>query len=255
MRIIDKNVVVTGLAPLPDFRQRTKYWMTVGGLFVVAVGFFQFLVTFAIIPISLYRILLFMISLIWPFVVIGMMPAQADPSMPPMYRWIRNKIPPTQWCWPVGYVFWFVFRIVFGGGSLDENLANFWPILFIHAIGGIGLIGLVFWLHDLALRLDLDASAWRCNVVTWMMATWGILVFVTPWKQPTSDGASLIPALAWFYIVVLMFTWFGVLFLFAKSLFDIASHSIWSLKYDRDVEGRIDRVRKKREDYDRERGF
>jgi hypothetical protein len=53
----------------------------------------------------------------------------------------------------------------------------------------------------------------------------------------------------------LMFTWFGVLFLFAKSLFDIASHSIWSLKYDRDVEGRIDRVRKKREDYDRERGF
>ena len=255
MRAIDKNVVVKGLESMPDIRLRAKYWMRLGGILVAVVAFLQLVVMFAQIPIWLYRLSLFCISLIWPFVVIGMMPSIADASMPPMYRLIRKWIPPSQWCWAIGFTLWFVFHVPTEAGTLDGSLKVFRPALVLHLVSGIGLIGLVFWLHDLALRMDLNLAARRCNVVMWTMATWGGIVFVSPWKEfAASGGGGDQTALYWFYVVVLMFPWLWVLGLLACALFEFASDSTWSLQYDRDVEGRIDRVREKREQMERERG-
>ena len=188
MQLIDSNIAVKGLQPVADFRQRTKYWMRIGGLFVLALVFLQFIVMFSIIPIGLYRFALFGLSLFWPYVVYGMMPAGADPSMPPIYRLIRKWIPPTQWCWAIGFTLWFVFYVPTQAGTLSGNLKEFWPTLMLHTVGGVGLIGLVFWLHDLALRMELDLAAKRCNIVMWTMATWGFIVFVSPWKQFAASG-------------------------------------------------------------------
>jgi hypothetical protein len=90
----------------------------------------------------------------------------------------------------------------------------------------------------------------------WTMATLGFIVFVSPWKEftATGDGGNQ-TALYWFYVIVLMFPWLGVVILFARALFEFASDSTWSLKYDQDIEGRIDRVREKREQFDRDRGY
>ena len=254
--MINKNIAVKGLAPLPDFRYRAKYWMTLGAMFVLALGFLQLIVTFAQIPIWLYRFSLFCMSLAWPFVVIGMMPSCADASMPPIYRLIRKWIPPTQWCWAIGFVLWFVLHVPTEAGTMNGNLKAFFPTLMLHIVGGIGLIGLVFWLHDLALRLTLDLAARQCNIVMWTMATWGFIVFVSPWKEFTANGdAGVQTALYWFYVIVLIFPWLCVVILFARALFEFASDSTWSLKYDQDIEGRIDRVREKREQFDRDRGY
>ena len=255
MRFIDSNIAVKGLQPVADFRERTKYWMRIGGLFVLALVFLQFIVMFAIIPIGLYRFVLFGLSLLWPYVVYGMMPAGADPSMPPIYRLIRKWIPPTQWCWAVGYVVWFVFYVPSKEGTLGSNLSPFAPILVLHAVAGVGLIGLVFWLHDLALRIELDSASRRCNIVAFVMSTLGIIVFISPWKRVTEGTDGLTPALFWFYVVVLMFPWFWVLILFARALFEFGTDSAWSLKYDRDLEGRQERIREKREEYERKRGW
>ena len=229
--------------------------MRLGGMLVVAVAFLQLLVMFAQIPIGLYRFSLFCISLVWPFVVIGMMPSSADDSMPPMYRWIRKWIPPTQWCWAIGYSLWFVLYVPTEAGTLNGNLKEFFPTFILHLVGGIGLIGLVFWLHDLAMRMGLDLAARRCNFVMWIMATWGFIVFISPWKEftATGDGGNQ-TALYWSYVIVLLFPWLWVVILFARALFEFASDSTLSLNYDRDVEGRIDRVREKREQYEREQG-
>lgn len=254
MRVINKNIVVQGLASIPDLRHRAKVWMKFGGLFVLAVGFLQLLVTFAQIPIGLYRLSLFCISLVWPFVVIGMMPSSADASMPPMYRWIRKWIPPSQWCWALGYTLWFVFHVTTKAGTLGGNLAYFWPILALHGLGGIGLIGLVFWLHDLALRMSLDSAARRCNTVMWAMGTWGFFVFVLPWKHFAATNLGVANLVFWVFILLLMIPWLYVMYLFALALFEFASDSRLSLQYDRDIEGRIDRVREKREQMERDRG-
>ena len=50
--------------------------------------------------------------------------------------------------------------------SADDggNLKYFPIILLLHAAAGIGLAGIAFWLHDLALRLDLTTVAKRCNL-------------------------------------------------------------------------------------------
>ena len=139
---------------------------------------------------------------------------------------------------------------------MNGNLKAFFPTFMLHTVGGVGLIGLVFWLHDLALRLSLDLAARRCNIVMWMMATWGFIVFVSPWKEFTANGdAGVQTALYWFYVIVLIFPWLWVVMLFARALFEFASDSTWSLKYDQDIEGRIDRVREKREQFDRDRGY
>jgi len=257
MRMIDANIAVKGLSPVPDIRLRAKYWMRIGAMFVLAVVFLQLLVTLALIPIGLYRFVLFGVSLFWPYVVYGMMPASVDPSMPPIYRMIRKWIPPSQWCWTVGYALWLVFHVPTEFGTLGGNLAYYWPILALHAVAGIGLIGLLFWLHDLALRMDLHTAAKRCTIVWWSMATWGVFVFVLPWKHIAAAGlvAEQGAMMWWTYIALLMFPWFWVLLTLARALFEFASDSEWSLKYDRDIEGRIDRVREKREQFDRERGL
>ncbi|HIB01468.1 MAG TPA: hypothetical protein EYO31_06240, partial [Phycisphaerales bacterium] len=254
MQLIDANLVVKGLAPMPDIRVRTKYWMRIGGMFVVFFIFCQLLVTFAVIPIWLYRGVLFCMSLLWPYVVIGMMPASVDPSMPPMYRFIRKWIPQTQWCWAIGYVVWFVFHVSTTAGTLSGNLGHFFPIIALHAVAGIGLIGLLFWLHDLALRLDLHTAAHQCNLVAILMATWGVVVFVLPWKHFAAANLSAEQGaiMWWVYIVLLMLPWLWVLHLFARALFEFASYSGWSLRHEQGLVGRHDRIRKKAEAFDKE---
>jgi hypothetical protein len=249
MGVIDSTVAVQGLEPVPDIRSRTKHWAKIAAFFVIVLVVLQFLVTFAIIPIGLYRFTLFGMSFFWPVVVVGMMPESVDASMPPMYGYIRKVIPLSQWCWAGGYTLWFLLHLPTESGTLSSNLGDFWPLIILHSIAGVGLIGMVFWLHDLALRMNLDSAAKRCSLVAVMMATWGVVVFIAPWKQYAASGdESNQTALYWFYIIVLMFPWFWVLILLALSLFEFSSDSKWSLKYEGDREGRQERIREKREE-------
>jgi hypothetical protein len=257
LKIINANVVVKGLAPVPDIRVRMKYWMKVGGLFVTAVFILQLLVTFAMIPIGLYRIALFGMSFLWPTVVIGMMPSKVDDSMPPMYRWIRRVVPATQWCWAIGYGLWFVFHVPQAEFTLGGNLKFFPPILMLHAIAGVGVAGVAFWLHDLALRLDLITVAKRCNVFTVATLTLGILVFVLPWKHfAAGEIAAEQGAIMWWaYILALMIPWLWMVSLFARALFEFSEDASWSLKYDDGLVDRQERVSSKRKEYQQKRGW
>ena len=257
MRLINSNIAVKGLEPLPDIRHRTKYWMRIASIFVFALLFLQVLSTFAFIPIGIYRCLLFGLSLFWPTIVTGMMPSSVDTSMPPMYGLIRKWIPLSQWCWAVGYVLWFVFHVPTEFGTLNGNLKFFFPIIALHLVGGIGLSGLAFWLHDFALRMDLHTAASRCNVVAVAVLTWGFLVFVLPWKHFSAAGLSGEQgAIMWWALILgLMLPWFWVLLTFARALLEFSSDSEWSMKYEEGRRGRQERIRKKREEYERERGW
>ncbi len=255
MQIIDANLVVKGLAPLPDIRVRMKYWMKLGGIFVTVVFFLQLLVTFAIIPIGFYRLALFALSIFWPTVVIGMMPSKVDASMPPMYQWIRKTVPYTQWCWAIGYGLWFVLHVPQADFTLGGNLKYFPIILILHAIAGIGLAGIVFWLHDLALRLDLTTVANRCNYFTVAILTWGVLVFVLPWKHFAAVNLGGVSFLFYGYIMMLMMPWLWLVSLFARALFEFSADASWSLKYDDGLEGRQNRISEKRKEYERKRGW
>ncbi len=256
MKAIDANVAVKGLEDVPDIRARTKYWMRTGAMFVFSLVFLQFLVMFAIIPIPLYRVALFVMSLFWPSVVLGMMPASVDSSMPPMYGKIRKWIPQTQWSWAIGYLVWFVFylpteEVTFGGNIKDCALP-----FYIRAIGGVGLVGLAFWLHELALRIGLDYAAKKCNITAGSIATIGLVVYISPGNRLSVDpGDGIEPALYCCYGVVLMFPWFWILITFGKALLEFSSDSEWSLKYEDEQEGRQDRIREKRESYEKERGW
>jgi hypothetical protein len=257
MRMINANIGVKDLAPLPDIRVRLKYWMKLGGLFVCALFFLQLLVTFALIPIGLYRLSLFGLSIFWPAVVIGMMPAKVDASMPPIYKWIRLVVPYTQWCWAAGYVFWLMFHVPFEEYTLGGNLRYFELLLLLHAVAGIGVAGVAFWLHDLALRLDLITAAKRCNAVTVAIFTIGFLVFVLPWKHFAAAGLTAVQGglMWWAYILVLMLPWLWCVSLFARALFEFSSDASWSLKYDADIDGRQERISKKRKEYEQKRGW
>jgi hypothetical protein len=253
MGVIDSSIAVQGLEPVPDIRVRLMHFARIAGFFTIALVVLQFLVTFAIIPIGLYRFALFGMSFFWPAVAVGLMPASVDDSMPQVYRYIRKVVPYSQWCWAAGYTLWFVFHLPTEAGTLSSNLGNFFPLILLHAIAGIGLVGIVFWLHDLALRMNLDHAAKRMNLVAIMMSTWGVIVFVAPWKEYAASGDdSAQTALYWFYIVVLMFPWYWILIQLTLSFFEFASDSTWSLKYEGDREGREGRIREKREAMDQE---
>ena len=255
LRLINANIAVKGLAPLPDIRVRVKYWMKLGALFVSALFFLQILVTFAIIPIGLYRLLLFGMSVFWPTVVIGMMPASVDASMPPIYGWIRKVVPYSQWCWAAGYALWFVFHVPQSEFTLGGNLKYFAPILLLHAVAGVGLAGLAFWLHDLAIRLQLDCAAKRCNAFAIATVTLGFFVFVLPWKHFAAAGLTGEQGaiMFWVYILALMIPWLWCVSLFARALFEFSSDANWSMQYEDGLEGRQERIRKKREDYEHAR--
>lgn len=256
MNLINSNIAVKGLEPVPDIRIRSKYWMRVAAMFVLALAFVQFLVAFGLIPIALYRVVLFGMSLFWPSVVIALMPANVDNSMPPMYRIIRKWIPITQWGWAVGYVVWFVFCVPTEAGTFGGILKDFMPTFVLHAIAGVGLIGLAFWLHDLALRIGLDFVARKCNLVTFSMATLGVIVFVSPWKRVAVDHSDGIPpALYWFYVVIALLPWIWTLITFARALLHFSSDSVWSLKHEENLVGRQDRINKKRDEYENKRGW
>ncbi len=257
MRLINANLAVKGLKPMPDIRIRTKYWMKLGGIFVSILFLLQVCVTFALIPIGLYRLVLFGLSIFWPTVVIGMMPAKVDASMPPMYKWIRVVVPYTQWCWAIGYGLWLVLHVPFEEYTLGGNLKYFELLLFLHVVAGIGAGGLAFWLHDLALRLDLVTAAKRSNVFAVAIFTIGILVFVLPWKHFAAAGltGSQGAMMWWAYILALMVPWLWCVSLFARALFEFSSDASWSLKHDEDLQGRQERVRKKIEDFEHTRWF
>jgi len=257
LQLINANLAVKGLAPVPDIRVRTKYWMKLGGLFVTTLFVLQLCVTLSFVSIGFYRITLFLLSVAWPFVVVGMMPSSVDASLPPMYAWIRKVAPMSQWCWVAGYVLWLAFHVTTEEGTLGGNLRYFYPILCLHAIAGIGLAGIAFWLHDLALRLELDCAAKRCSVFAIATLSLGVLVFVLPWKHFAAAGLSGDQGaiMWWTYIFALMIPWLWVVSLFARALFEFSSDASWALRYDNYVEGRTERVRKKREEYESTRWF
>lgn len=256
LKMIDANVAVKGLEDVPDIRKRVNYWMRVGALFVFALALLQFLVMFALIPIPLYRIALFGMSLFWPAVVVGMMPASVDNAMPPIYRWIRKWIPPSQWCWAIGYVLWFVLylpteEVTFGGNFKQCDLP-----FYAHLVAGLGLAGLAFWLHDLALRVGLDFVAKKCNIMTFAILSIGLIVFIAPWKRIAIDPAGEVPSVVyWLFLILLLFPWILILISFGRGLLEFASDSGWSMKHEGDQEGRLDRIREKREAYEKESGW
>lgn len=253
LRMINANLAVTGLAALPDVRIRLKYWMKLGAIFVFTLFVLQLLVTFAFIPIGLYRLALGCLSIFWPTVVLGMMPSSVDASMPPMYTWIRKIVPVTQWCWPVGYAMWLVFHVPFEEYTLGGNLKFFPLILILHAVAGIGLAGIAFWVHDLALRLNLDCAARRCNTFAIATVTLGIVVFVLPWKHFAAVNLGGISLLFAAYIFVLMGPWLCCVLLFARGLLEISNDAIWSLDYEDGLEGRQERINKKIEEHEHTR--
>ncbi|MBT6165035.1 MAG: hypothetical protein HOH93_03885 [Phycisphaerae bacterium] len=253
LRLINANLAVTGLAELPDLRVRMKYWMKLGAIFAFTVLILQLLVTFAIIPIGLYRLALGVLSIFWPTVVIGMMPSSADAAMPPMYTWIRKLAPTTQWCWPIGYVLWLMFHVPFEEYTLGGNLKHFPLILILHAVAGIGLAGIAFWIHDLALRLQLDCAAKRCNTFAIATVTLGLFVFVLPWKHFAAVNLGGISFLFAAYIFVLMGPWLWCVSLFARGLLEISNDAIWSLEYDDGLEGRQERINKKIKEHEHTR--
>jgi hypothetical protein len=140
---------------------------------------------------------------------------------------------------------------------MDGNLKYYWPLLALHFVGGVGIVGLAFWLHDLALRMDLHTAASRCNLVAVGVATWGVLVFVLPWKHFSAAGLSGEQgAIMWWALILgLMLPWFWILQAFARALFEFSSDSKWSMKYEEERKGRRERIRKKREAYEQERGW
>ena len=245
LRMINSNLAVKGLAPLPDIRIRLKYWMKLAAIFVSTFLVFQALVTFAIIPIGLYRLALFVLSLFWPSVVLGIMPSNLDASMPPMYSVIRKVAPPTQWCWAIGYTLWLVFHVPMKDYTLGGNLKFFIPILVLHVVAGIGLAGIAFWVHDLALRLGLDCAAKRCNTFAILLLTLGALVFVLPWKHFAAENLGVASFVFFAYILVLMIPWLWAVSLFARALLEMSNDATWSLKYEDGLEGRQERINKK----------
>ena len=259
LKMIDANVAVKGLEDVPDIRNRVKYWMRIGALFVFSLALLQFLVMFALIPIPLYRVALFGMSLFWPAVVVGMMPASVDNAMPPIYRLIRKWIPPSQWCWAIGYVLWFVLYLpteeVTFGGNFKQCALPFYA----HLVAGLGFAGLAFWLHDLALRVGLDFVAKKCNIMTFAILSIGLIVFIAPWNRIATDPAGEVPSVPsvvnWLFLILLLFPWIWVLVSFGRGLLEFASDSDWSMKYEGDQEGRQDRIREKREAYEKERGW
>ncbi len=255
MQFINANVAVKGLAPVPDIRKRIKFWMKLGGLLVSVFFLLQLLVTFALIPIGMYRLVLFVLSLLWPLIVVGMMTSKVNASMPPMYTWIQKCAPYTQWCWPIGYGLWLVFHVPRTDFTLGGNLKYFYPILILHAVAGIGLAGISFWLHDLALRLGLDCAAKRCNVFAIAIITLGFLVFVLPWKHFAAANLGVAGFIFTGYILALMIPWLWCVSLFARALFEFSADATWSLRYDDNLEGRQERIRQKQENHEDTRWF
>ena len=253
MGMIDANVAVMDLSQMPDVRKRVRSWMLIGSCTVAVVATLQLAVTFAIIPIGMYRLLLASISVVWPCIVVGMLPSSADSSMPPMYRMLRPWIPISQWCWPAGFATWLAFHIT-GRGTLEGNLGKFWPIILLHLIGGIGVTALAFWLHDFAVRMHLSVIGKKLNFVAWAYLSWGLLVFALPWKHFAAAGLtdSQGAFMWWAYILGLMIPWLAVQCIFSKSLFDIALTAHWDMHYEKSLVGRQDRIREKRESMDKE---
>ena len=257
LNLINANIAVKGLAPMPEIRIRVKYWMRLGGILAIIFFVLQLLVTFALIPIWMYRFGVFGLSILWPYVVIGMMPSKVDASMPPMYTFVRKTVPYSQWCWAIGYVLWALLHVPTEFGTLGGNLKYFPPILLFHGIAGIGLAGVAFWLHDFALRLNLITAARRCNIFAFAILTWGALVFALPWKHFAAAGLTGEQgALMWWaYIIALIGPWLFIQTLFIRALFEMASDSAWSLRYESGLDGRQERISEKREEYERERGW
>ena len=97
----------------------------------------------------------------------------------------------------------------------------------------------------------------RVVLVAVGVATWGVLVFVLPWKHFSAAGLrGEQGAIMWWALILgLMLPWFWILQAFARALFEFSSDSKWSMKYEEERKGRRERIRKKREAYEQERGW
>ncbi len=253
MRVIDSNLAVLGLKPVPDVRARISFWARIAWFITVVVMALLLTHAFGVLPTAGYQLLLCACACLWPFVVYGMTPSSVRASMPRMYSTIRSIVQFTQWFWVVGYVLWFLLYLPTTNGTISDSVHSATPLFVCHLIAGGGLALFGFWLSDFAKRLELDSTSSKCSVFSVITCTLGLFVFLMPLTMHQSESAVGVGMLMYWYIAFFVFPWLYAMWLFAKAFHDFSSTSIWSIKHDKDIEGRQERVRAKWESYEEER--
>jgi len=253
MRVIDSNLAVQGLKPVPDVRVRIGFWAKIAWLITVFLMALVLTHAFGILPTAGYQLLLCLCSFVWPFVVYGLTPSSVRASMPRIYTTARSFVHLSQWFWAAGYILWFLLYIPTSEYTLTDSVHSANVLFVCHLIAGSGLAVFAFWLSDFAKRLDLDSTSQKCSVFAVTTCTLGLFVFLMPLTMHQSDSAVGVSMLMYWYVAFFILPWLYVMWLLGKAFHDFSSTSKWSLRYESDIEGRQDRVRAKWESYEEER--
>ena len=253
MRIINSNLAVQGLKPVPDVRVRISFWAKLAWLIAIVVMVLVLTHAFGVLPTVAYQLLLCLCSFAWPFVVYGLTPSSTRASMPSIYTTVRSLVHLSQWFWAVGYIQLFLLYIPTSEGTIEDPVHSSTVLFACHLFAGAGLALLALWLSDFAKRLDLDSTSRKCSIFGVTTSTLGLFVFLMPLTMHEAQSATGVSMLMYWYIAFFVVPWVYAMWLFAQSLHDFSSTSKWSLEYEQDIEGRQDRVRAKWESYEEER--
>ena len=253
MRIIDSNLAVQGLKPVPDVRVRISFWAKLAWFITIVVMGLVLTHAFGALPTAAYQLLLCICSLVWPFIVYGLTPGNVKASMPNIYSTVRSLVHLSQWFWVVGYIMLFLLYIPTSEGTIVDPVHSSTVLFVCHLFAGGGLALLAFWLSDFAKRLDLDSTAKKCSIFGVTACTLGLFVFLMPLTMHEVQSATGVSMLMYWYIAFFVVPWVYAMWLFAQALHDFSSTSKWSLKYEQDIEGRQERVRAKWDSYEEER--
>ena len=253
MRIIDSNLAVQGLKPVPDVRVRISFWAKLAWFITIVVMGLVLTHAFGALPTAAYQLLLCICSLVWPFIVYGLTPGNVKASMPNIYSTVRSLVHLSQWFWVVGYIMLFLLYIPTSEGTIVDPVHSSTVLFVCHLFAGGGLALLAFWLSDFAKRLDLDSTAKKCSIFGVTACTLGLFVFLMPLTMHEVQSATGVSMLMYWYIAFFVVPWVYAMWLFAQALHDFSSTSKWSLKYEQDIEGRHERVRAKWDSYEEER--
>ena len=253
MRIIDSNLAVQGLKPVPDVRVRISFWAKLAWFITIVVMGLVLTHAFGALPTAAYQLLLCIFSLVWPFIVNGLTPGNVKASMPNIYSTVRSLVHLSQWFWVVGYIMLFLLYIPTSEGTIADPVHSSTALFVCHLFAGAGLALLAFWLSDFAKRLDLDSTAKKCSIFGVTACTLGLFVFLMPLTMHEVQSATGVSMLMYWYIAFFVVPWVYAMWLFAQALHDFSSTSKWSLKYEQDIEGRQERVRAKWDSYEEER--
>ena len=253
MRIIDSNLAVQGLKPVPDVRVRISFWAKLAWFITIVVMGLVLTHAFGALPTAAYQLLLCICSLVWPFIVYGLTPGNVKASMPNIYSTVRSLVHLSQWFWVVGYIMLFLLYIPTSEGTIADPVHSSTVLFVCHLFAGVGLVLLAFWLSDFAKRLDLDSTAKKCSIFGITACTLGLFVFLMPLTMHEAQSATGVSMLMYWYIAFFVVPWVYAMWLFAQALHDFSSTSKWSLKYEQDIEGRQERVRAKWDSYEEER--